>query len=158
MSGLLSGEKADQFRAAITPSGIKTTAVVQAGTELEITNDSGNPIPTREQYAPVFEDNTLGKAVVEQRYSYSRKTADGQVKASAGFIHAISIAPLTATPTAGLLSIYDSLTESGTVIYSEWIFATDVGRTIILDVECLTGIYVGFDATLANVGVTLAYR
>lgn len=55
------------------------------------------------------------------KYRYSRKTADGQVKASAGFLHTVTVAPLTATPTAGLLSIYDSATESGAVVYSEWV-------------------------------------
>lgn len=91
-------------------------------------------------------------------YTYSRKTADGQVKASAGFIHSISVAGLTATPTAGLMTVYDSTAESGTVIYSEWVFATVVGHTIALDVSAATGIYVGFDATLANAQVTVAYR
>lgn len=91
-------------------------------------------------------------------YSRGRVTADGQIKASAGFIHTISIAPLTATPTAGLLTIYDSTTETGTVVYAEWIFATTPGHTVTLDIPCATGIYVGFDGTLANVQVTVAYR
>lgn len=115
-------------------------------------------LKTREQYAPAYEDNTNSKAIVEHRYSYGRATADTQIKGSAGFIHTVSIAPLTATPTAGLLTIYDSSAESGTVIYAEWIFATDVGHTIELNVTTATGIYVGFDATLANVQVTVAYR
>jgi hypothetical protein len=88
---------------------------------------------------------------------YSRHTADGQVKAKAGFIHTVSIAPTTATPTAGLLSIYDSASETGTVVYSEWVFATTPGHTIILDVFCDNGIYVGYDATLANASVTVGY-
>jgi hypothetical protein len=88
---------------------------------------------------------------------YSRKTADGQVAAKNVFLHAVSIAPTTATPTAGLLSIYDSTTEAGTVVFSEWIFATTPGHTIILDVFCDTGIYVGYDATLANVSVTVSF-
>lgn len=91
-------------------------------------------------------------------YTYGRVTADGQIKASAGFIHSISIAGLTATPTAGLMTVYDSTTEAGTVIYSEWVFATVVGHTIELDVTAATGIYVGFDGTLANAQVTVAYR
>lgn len=89
---------------------------------------------------------------------YSRKTADGQVKASSGFVHTVSIAPTTATPTAGLLSIYDSTTETGTVVYSEWVFATTPGHTVTLDVFCDNGIYVGYDAALANVSVTVGYR
>lgn len=89
---------------------------------------------------------------------YSRKTADGQVKAGPGSIHAITVSPLTATPTAGLLSVYDSLTETGTVVYSEWVFATAVGHSIVLEgATCDTGIYVGFDGTLANVAVTVVY-
>lgn len=88
---------------------------------------------------------------------YSRKTADGQVKASAGFIHTVSIAPTTATPTAGLLSIYDNAAETGTVVFSEWVFATTPGHTITLDVFCDNGIYVSYDATLANVSVTVGY-
>lgn len=88
---------------------------------------------------------------------YSRKTADGQVKDKAGYLHAVTIAPTTATPTAGLLSIYDSTTETGTVVYSEWVFATTPGHTIPLNVFCHNGIYVGYDATLANVSVTVSY-
>jgi hypothetical protein len=47
--------------------------------------------------------------------------------------------------------------ETGTVVYSEWVFATTPGHTITLDVFCDNGIYVGFDATLANVSVTVGY-
>lgn len=96
--------------------------------------------------------------LVEQRFSYSRKTADGQVKSGAGFLHAITISPLTATPTAGLLTVYDSLTETGTAIYTEWVFATAPGHTIELNVTFATGCFIGFDATLANVAVTASYR
>jgi hypothetical protein len=91
-------------------------------------------------------------------YLYSRKTADGQVKSGSGFLHSISIAGLTGTPTAGLLTIYDSLSEADTIIYSEWVFATVVGHTVVLDVPFSTGLYVGFDGTLANVQVTVSYR
>lgn len=103
--------------------------------------------------------NTANAQYVENGpYVTSRKTADGQVKAGAGFIHTITIAGLTATPTAGLLTIYDSLTEANTVLYSEWVFATVVGHSVLLDIPFGTGCYVGFDATLANVQVTVSYR
>lgn len=126
--------------------------------KLEITNDAGDPIGVTEQYAPVYEDNTNGKAVVEHRYTPFRATADAQIKAGAGFIHAISVNPTTATPTAGLLTIYDSLTETGTILHSEWVFATSPGHTILLDMTFATGLYVGYDATLANVSVDGTYR
>lgn len=102
--------------------------------------------------------SNLGLSVEEGPFVLGRATADSQIKGSAGFIHTVSIAPLTATPTAGLLTVYNSLTETGTVVYSEWIFATTPGHTVTLDIPCGTGIYVGFDATLANVQVTVAYR
>lgn len=88
---------------------------------------------------------------------YTRLTADGQVKSKAGFLHTLSIAPTTATPTAGLLSVYDNAAETGTVIFSEWVFATTPGHTILLDVFFDNALYVGYDATLANVSVTVGY-
>lgn len=102
--------------------------------------------------------SALGLLTEAGPYSYSRNTADGQVKGSAGFIHTISISPLTATPTAGLLTVYDGTTESGAVVYTEWVSATAVGHTVTLDVPCATGIYVGFDGALTNVAVTVSYR
>lgn len=91
-------------------------------------------------------------------YLLGRATGDTQIKSSAGFIHSISIAPLTAAPTAGLLTVYDNTVEGGTVVYSEWVFATTPGHTVVLDVPMGTGIYVGFDGTLANVQATVSYR
>lgn len=91
-----------------------------------------------------------------------RCTADTSVATTAGApplrLHTVSIAPTTATPTAGLLSIYDSAAESGTVVYSEWVFATTPGHTVTLDADMYTGIYVGYDATLANVSCTVTYQ
>lgn len=83
-----------------------------------------------------------------------RRTTEGTAFTGITNLHTVSIAPLTATPTAGLLTIYDNTSESGTVIYSEWVFATTPGHTIILDCLCRTGVFVGFDGTLANVSVT----
>ena len=77
-------------------------------------------------------------------------TADTLVSTGLGKLHTLSIAPTTATPTAGLLSVYDHTTEAGTVIYSEWVFATTPGHTVTLDCDVYAGIYVGFDATLAE--------
>jgi hypothetical protein len=87
-----------------------------------------------------------------------RVTADGLVRTGGGKLHTISIAPTTATPTAGLLSVYDSTTEANTVLYSEWVFATTPGHTITLDCDVYAGIYVGFDGTLANVSCTVTHQ
>lgn len=117
-----------------------------------------SPSYTADQMAPLSLDASGNLRVVSGPYLLGRATADAQIKAGAGFIHTISIAGLTATPTAGLLTVYDSLTETGTVVYAEWVFATVVGHTITLDIPVSTGIYVGFDGTLANVQATISYR
>ncbi len=87
-----------------------------------------------------------------------RVTADGQIRGSAGRIHTVTISPTTATPTAGLITVYDALTETGTILFSEWFFATDQAHTIILDEACATGIYVGYDATATNISVSVSHR
>jgi hypothetical protein len=88
----------------------------------------------------------------------TRITTEGLIRTGNGILHTISIAPTTATPTAGLLTVYDNTSESGTAIYSEWVFATTNGHTITLDCNVSTGIYVGYDGTLANVSCTVAHR
>jgi hypothetical protein len=87
-----------------------------------------------------------------------RRTTEGAAVTGQTVLHTVSISPLTATPTAGLLTIYDSTAESGTAIYSEWVFATAAGHTITLDVLCRNGVFVGFDGTLANIAVTVAHN
>ena len=84
-------------------------------------------------------------------------TADALVKTGGGKLHTISIAPTTATPTAGLLSVYDNTAESGTVLYSEWVFATTPGHTVTLDADVHVGIYVGYN-TVTNVSCTVTHQ
>lgn len=88
----------------------------------------------------------------------TRITSEGLIRTGAGKLHTISIAPTTATPTAGLLTVYDNTAESGTAIYSEWVFATTPGHTITLDCDVKVGIYVGYDGTLANASCTVTHR
>lgn len=104
------------------------------------------------------EDLTNDVQKVENRYSYTRLAADGQVKAGAGFIHTLTFACADAAPTAGSIIVYDSLTETGTVIYSETFDTTAFrGYSVLLDVSFATGCYVGFTTT-ADVGCTVSYR
>jgi hypothetical protein len=88
---------------------------------------------------------------------YTRVTADALVKTGGGKLHTITIAPTTATPTAGLLTVYDNTAESGAAIYSEWVFATTPGHTITLDCNVSNGIYVGYN-TVTNVSCTVTHR
>lgn len=85
-------------------------------------------------------------------------TTDTAVIAGLGKLHTVSIAPVTASVTAGLLTVYDSTAESGTVLYKEWCLTSLVGHTITLDCDYYTGIYVGFDGSLANVAASVTFQ
>lgn len=90
--------------------------------------------------------------------TYSRLVADGAVKGSAGHIQTITFAP-TGTPTAGVITIFDNTTETGTVIFSTQIPASVFTPfTVELNVAATTGIFVGFDGTVTNVQVTTSFR
>ena len=153
---LHNGVSWDVQRAAVNALNSIGTWIAAAGMVAQY-DDTAPTAITENQFGNVRMSSDR-RLYVEQPYVQGRVTADGQIKGSAGFVHSISIAALTATPTAGLLTIYDSLTETGTVLYSEWVFATDVGHTIFLDVPFATGLYVGYDATLSSVQVQISYR
>jgi len=87
----------------------------------------------------------------------TRVTADALVRTGAGKLHTISIAPTTGAHTAGLITVYDNTAESGTAIYSEWVFAGMHGHSIHLDCDVQVGIYVGY-TTVDNVAVSVTHR
>lgn len=104
------------------------------------------------------EDLTNDVLKTEQRYSFTRLAADGQVKAGAGFLHTLTFACADAAPTAGSIIVYDSLSETGTVIYSETFDTTAFrGFSVVLDVSFSTGLYIGFTTT-ADIGCTVSWR
>ena len=153
---LFNGTTYDRERSIINAINSIGTGIASAGLVAQF-DDTAPTTITENQFGAVRMSSDR-RLYVEQPYVLGRVTADGQIKGSAGFVHTITISPTTATPTAGLLSIYNSLTETGTVIYSEWIFATTPGHTVLLDLPFDTGLYVGYDAALANVACTVAYR
>lgn len=85
-------------------------------------------------------------------------TADQQVKAGPGVLHTITFGQDDAAPTAGTIIVYDSLTETGTVLYKHT-FTTAVFNPTTITLDCYfgTGLYIGFTTT-ADVGVTVTYR
>lgn len=87
----------------------------------------------------------------------TRVTASGLVKTGLGKLHTVTIAPTTASPTAGLVSVYDGVSAAGTLLYSEWMFATTPGHTITLDCDVYAGIYVAY-TTVDNVSVTVTHQ
>lgn len=91
-------------------------------------------------------------------FTHGVATADTQIAAGAAFLHSINVSPTAAATTAGLITVYDSTTESGTVVAQFWCPTNDtVVKTFLLDSQCTTGIYVGFDATVTAHTVSLSY-
>lgn len=158
--------KAEDAVHASADVGVMSLAVAnEAQSNLSSTDGDYTPIGvnrkgtvyTAETLAPVYENNTTGKAVVEENYTNATVTADGQVKSSAGFIRSITFSA-TGTVTAGLITVYDNTAESGTVIWSGIVQHTSAPVTIFLGVPTATGIYVGYDGTIANVRTQVSYR
>lgn len=120
--------------------------------------DASSNLLVSQATAIAGEDLTNDVLKVENRYSYSYLAADGQVKAGAGFLHAITISPTDAAATAGSIIAYDSLTEADPKIFNFYVpAAAMVPVTVILDVSFATGLYIGFTTT-ADVSVTVSYR
>lgn len=105
------------------------------------------------------EDLTNDVMKVEQRFSYfAPVVADVQLKATAGFLHTITLACNDAAPTAGTLIIYDSATETGTQIFNCTFTTTPFNPlTLTLDVNFNTACYIGFTTT-GDVNVSASYR
>lgn len=121
-----------------------------------------NPVSTLQNDStsenPIAQKSTNAAAHVTQSYLHSHVTSDTQILGAAGFLHSLTFAQTDAAPTAGTIIVYDSLTEAGTIIYSETFTTTTFrGYTVILDVVCATGLYVGFTTT-TDVGCTASYR
>lgn len=123
--------------------------------------------PSSVGFAPYLLEQIAGEQIaanrlaVEQNFVGTRHTADGQCKTAAGLLHTVVISqPAAATPTAGVLTIYDSLTETGTVLFQHYFPASaiPVPITVTLNKETTTGIYVGFDGTLAGIAVDISAR
>jgi len=135
-------------------------AVATTATTTRLATISRNTaFSTANNWGRVMQAGTgLGLYTERGPYSYNRRIADGQVKATAGFLHTITVAP-TGTPAAGVLTIYDSASETGTVIFSCALPASVfLPFTVTIDAPFTTGLYCGFDGTLTNTQVTFSYR
>lgn len=113
-----------------------------------------------------YEDTLSSVARVEGQFSSgaagicAAATADAQCKATSGLVHTVTLSQsAAAAPTAGVLTIYDNTSESGTVIWSGY-FSTAVlvPFTIHLNRVATTGIYLGYDATLAGIKTSVSFR
>ena len=91
----------------------------------------------------------MGNPVLDFAWPYTHVTGDLQVQAGKGVLHAVTVNGLT---TAGDVTIYDSLTEAGTVIAIIHLDpATSISVqpiTLQYDLEFTTGLYFGYDGSL----------
>jgi len=119
---------------------------------------TNNNISVRQDELLAGEDLTNNRLMTRPTYSYSAvATADVQVKASAGYLHSVTISCNDAAPTAGSIIIYDNTAESGTQVFNHTFTTTPfVPFTVILDYTMATGIYIGF-TTVNDVNVSCAY-
>lgn len=131
--------------------GVFTLGVQRSGPTLASQGAAGD-------YSEFAVDDGGAIWVRNRPLTYSRLVADGQVKATAGHLQSITFSP-TGTPVAGVITIFDSATETGTVIFSVSIPASVFTPfTVTLDVAATTGIFVGFDGTVTNTQVTTTFR
>lgn len=109
-----------------------------------------------EQYAPVYEDNASGRALVEQRNSYTNITSatTTTVKSGAGFLHLIMINAAVASAT---ITIYDNTSAAGTKIATITMPATLLSSQIVLrfDVSFSTGLTI---VTTGAEDLTVSWR
>ena len=91
-------------------------------------------------------------------YNYKNCTSDTAVKSGFGFLHAVTInKPAT---TAGVVTLYDSTSETGTTIAAITIGKSTDNQmpvTLIYDIKFNTGLYAGFDGTIAGADITISY-
>jgi hypothetical protein len=165
-TGATSLGKAEDAVHASGDTGVQMLGVAnEAGSNLSGTDGDYTPLRTnragtvynQDTTAPVYENNTSGKAIVEENYSTTRVTADGQIKASAGYVRHISFSA-TGTVTAGVITLYNNTAESGTVIWSGTVQVGTAPVTVPINADLATGIYVGYDGTVANVATHVAWR
>lgn len=109
-----------------------------------------------EQLKPVYEDNSAGRALVEQRNSFANITSatTTTVKSGAGFLHLIQINAAVALAT---VTIFDNTAGSGTKIGTITMPATLLASQVILryDVSFATGLTI---VTTGAQDITVSFR
>jgi hypothetical protein len=100
-----------------------------------------------------------GVVVTEHRYIYAQDDADLVVKATPGFLHAITCYGEDGTAEAGSVAVRDATSAgTGTVIWQETIAAAAyTTKTVTPDIIMATGIVIDFTTT-TDVFCLVSYR
>jgi len=100
----------------------------------------------------------MGSSTVDKHWTYAHVTADAQVSANACVLHSIVVNGFT---TIGDAIVYDNPAAAGNVIAVLHLDTTTSVSlqpiTLLYDIECPTGLYIDYDATLAA-DLTVTYR
>jgi hypothetical protein len=91
--------------------------------------------------------------------SSGQKTADAQIKASAGYVSHMTCIGTDAAAVAGTIIIYDNTAESGTALFTFTVAALDYHTPMVfpIQVNAATGIYLGYTTT-SDVNCTVFYQ
>lgn len=134
------------------------TALAADGDYIPVIVDTNGALHINQATLLQGESENRNRLMTMPAYSYFAPiVADAQIISGAGILHTITIAPNDAAPTAGTIDIYDSLTASGTKVFS-WTLTTAVFSpfTIVLDCILTTGLYIDFTTT-GDVNVSGSY-
>ena len=92
----------------------------------------------------------MPNSAIDFPWTYAHVATDAQVSAGPCVLHAITVNGIT---TAGDCTVYDNPAAAGNVIavlHLDKTFSVSVQPiTLLYDVECETGLYLDYDATLA---------
>ena len=134
-----------------------TPGTLADGDQGPIQIDASGNLKVAEQKAPVYEDNTAGRALVEQRNSYANilSTTAQVLKTGAGLLHLVTVNKPVASAT---ITIYDNTAASGTKIATVTLPATLTSDTDVLqyDVAFATGLTVICSSAVMD--VTVSFR
>lgn len=113
-------------------------------------------LDTIEQLKPVYEDNSAGRAIVEQRNSFANisTATTTTVKSGAGFLHLVQINAAVALAT---INIFDNTAGSGTLIATITMPAALLASQVTLryDISFATGLTI---VTTGAQNMTVSFR
>lgn len=146
----------DQTTFPITNTGGAKGATVAATVTSTANGVDHQGLDSVEQFAPVYEDNTAGRALVEQRNTHLNITTATTtvVKSGSGFLHLIMVNAAAASAT---ITIYDNTSAAGTKIGTVTMPATLLASqaTLRFDVTFSTGLTI---VTTGTEDLTISYR
>lgn len=92
-------------------------------------------------------------------FNYVHCTSDTLVKSGAGVLHSVVINKLATT--AGVVTLCDAITEVAPAIAAITISTVAAPYqnpvTLLYDIKFTTGLYAGFDGTIAGADITISY-